>query len=1075
MEAKAPHDSEKDDAATQSATIDVVVSAPPAKSIDGNLETIVSAPPAKSIDGALETDGKPADPPKDDPPPSSIADLFRFATPLDVALTTGAIICAMGHGVVMPLFSLIFGDVINALNGPDISSLVTSLCLKLMGIAIAAGVAAYFQVALANVAAVRQVRALREAYVRALLRQDVAWCDAHPPGEAGARLTEDTAAVEDGVGAKFAMIAQAGTTFLAGFVLAFSVTPDAYKMALVLLGFLPLLGGVMAVVTTAVMASEKKGGDAYGEAGEVATEALGNIRTVAAYGGEGALAARYDGALGSAETAGVRKAVLTGVTIGVFLLTLFLVYGISLMWGAQLVIWSRDANPGCYDPTLAGCFTGGTVLQVLFALIMGAGSLGQLAPSIGALNGARAAAGRIYAVVDRVPPIDSRPPEMGAAATAATAIATAAAASTAAPAAAAPAAAAAGMLRGRIEFRDVTFAYPSRPTVPVLANFFLTIEAGERLALCGPSGCGKSTLVALIQRWYDVQGGGVFIDGVDVRQLPVQVLRAGQALVSQESLLLAGDVTHNIALGNAGLTAAAAVGGAHGTSSSSALTIAPSDEAVRAAARAANAHAFIAALPRGYETPLTNASLSGGQRQRLCIARALLRSSAPILLLDEATSALDTASEQLVQAALDALLAGGGTRTTVTIAHRLSTIDGADRVVVLSEGRIVESGPPAKLMAREGGVFRAMREAQALAPGAAPASAATVAVAADAAAAEAASASVAAASETSATASVPELVAADTAPAVAASAAAAAAATDAAAPLLDPLASDDEPPSTAVSWLRIASYNKPEALWAILGLLSCCVTGATMPAFALILSRFIAIYYNPINSELWSDALLYMGVFIAIGVANFIACVIQQFTFGLIGERLVRRVRSAAFGSLLRFEVGWHDKHPAGAVTAALGSDAYLLKSATGATLALNVQNLLGLAAGLAVAFAASWQITLVVLACAPLLVIGGALQIRLLRGSLEENKKAFEESGAIATEALSAPRTLAAYALQDATVAAYTAAIAKPTSANLRAAWASGIGMSLMVRRGWTHRVFTFSSFALSRSRSLRLLAPFL
>ena len=392
-------------------------------------------------------------------PPCSTGALFRFATPADRALLACAVVCAMGHGVVMPLFSLLFGQIINGLNSGTLAETVKSLCLQLMGVAIAAGFCAYCQFALANVAAVRQTRALRLAYVAALLRQDVAWHDAHPPGESAARLVEDTVTVEEGLGAKLTMAAQGATTFLAGFILAFSLS---WKMSLVLLGFLPLLGGVMAVVTTKLMGADKKGADAYAEAGDVAAEALANLRTVAAYGGEADAAARYERALTAAEREGVRKATLTGVIMGTMLCVLFCVYGCSLLWGAQLVIWSRaevglTTLPGgaqvwtcVIDPARAGCFTGGTVMQVLFALIMGAGALGQMAPSVTALTAARAAGGRIFALLDRVPPIDSAPRGGAAAALAPP-----------------PPAVPAGAARGRIEFRNVSFSCgacaPPRP------------------------------------------------------------------------------------------------------------------------------------------------------------------------------------------------------------------------------------------------------------------------------------------------------------------------------------------------------------------------------------------------------------------------------------------------------------------------------------------------------------------------------------------------------------------------------------------------------------------------------------
>jgi ATP-binding cassette subfamily B (MDR/TAP) protein 1 len=931
-------------------------------------------------------------------PPPPFFRLWRFASPLDVALTLVSILCGLAHGVVMPLFSVLFGQIINSLNADDLDRNIRSLCLQLMGVAIAAGVAAYFQFALANVTAVRQVRALRRAYVAALLRQDVAWYDANPPGDLAARLVEDTVAIEDGLGAKFSLLSQSFATFIAGITVAFSLS---WKMSLVLLGFLPLLGGAMAAISTMMLGAQKKGTDAYAEAGEVATEALSNIRTVAAYGGEGAVAARYEAALHTAEKEGVKKATLTGVTVGSFLLVMFVVYGTCLLWGAQLVLWDRQANLACYDPTTSGCFVGGTVMQVLFALIMGAGALGQCAPAVTALAAARAAAGRVWALVDRVPPIDSAP----------------AAAPAAAPAIAA----------GRIEFRGVTFAYPARPTVPVLKDFSLVVEAGERLALVGPSGCGKSTLVALIQRWYDVDAGAVLIDGVDVRDMPVQALRRAQALVSQESLLLSGSAALNIELG------ALPAGGAAGPAVVVDGEGGGGSAAVRAAAAAANAAAFIEALPQGFATALTNNSLSGGQRQRVCIARALMRGGAPILLLDEATSALDSASEAAVQAALDGLLAAGGAggarRTTITIAHRLSTIDNADRVVVLRDGEIVESGAPAALMGKEGGIFRAMREAQAMSHGSGAEAAAAGGADAPAAAAPAA----APAAADAAAAATPK-------PAGAGVEKEGEGSGEAAAALIA-----GEPPAAAVPFLRVARINGPEWGYALGGLLCCAAAGLTMPAFSLILSKFISIYFDPDNAALWRNAIFYMGMFFLIAGGNFVASIGQQFCFGVMGERLVRRVRVAAFASLLRFEVAWHDAHSAGSVAAALGADAALLKAATGPSLALQLQTAIGLVAGLVIAFTASWRITLVVLAIAPLIAVGGAIQIKMMTGGLEDSKKAFEECGAVATEALSAPRTVAAYGLQGATLAAFDVALNKPTKANIRAAWASGIGMSIM------------------------------
>ena len=232
--------------------------------------------------------------------------------------------------------------------------------------------------------------------------------------------------------------------------------------------------------------------------------------------------------------------------------------------------------------------------------------------------------------------------------------------------------------RSAVTFEGVSFAYEPG-AAPVLADVSFTARRGEVVALVGPSGAGKSTLVDLIPRFYEPTGGRILIDGVDARDITLASLRSLTGIVSQDTVLFNDTVRSNIAYGRPG---------------------AYSDAQVEAAARAANAHAFITDLPDGYDTVLgeRGTRLSGGQRQRLAIARALLIDP-PILILDEATSALDTESERLVQEAIERLLAG---RTVFVIAHRLSTIEYADQILVLDRGRVAERGTHAELLARRG-------------------------------------------------------------------------------------------------------------------------------------------------------------------------------------------------------------------------------------------------------------------------------------------------------------------------------------------------------------------------------------
>ncbi|NCG08099.1 MAG: ATP-binding cassette domain-containing protein [Verrucomicrobia bacterium] len=221
-------------------------------------------------------------------------------------------------------------------------------------------------------------------------------------------------------------------------------------------------------------------------------------------------------------------------------------------------------------------------------------------------------------------------------------------------------------VRGAIKFQDVHFSY--NPDTPVLEAVNVTISAGESIALVGPSGAGKSTFANLVPRFYDVTKGSVSLDGIDLRQLTKYDLRQAIALVSQEALLFGDTIANNIRIGNPNAD----------------------DDAIREAARQANAHTFIEALDNGYETLVgeRGSRLSGGQRQRIAIARAFLK-DAPVIILDEPTSALDSESEHQIQTALEILTKG---RTVLTIAHRFSTIQHADRILVFAGGRIAASG-----------------------------------------------------------------------------------------------------------------------------------------------------------------------------------------------------------------------------------------------------------------------------------------------------------------------------------------------------------------------------------------------
>lgn len=486
-----------------------------------------------------------------------------------------------------------------------------------------------------------------------MITQPVSWFDAQDGAQLSARLSADCAAVARLLATSANIALRNGLQCVGAavylFVLHRGMAAAAGGVALVLAAAAALYGSVS-------RSTQRNYQDALAVAAGRAEESFRAIRTVRTFANEGAVCARYGGALNELARISTQQ----GFAYGGFVIVNHWCY--HAMRAAALAVGGLAALKGHIDARQLTTFM---LYAELFAasMLYATEQYGPIMESLGASE-------RILSYLDRKPapqllpgvvPSGSNNDEQRRSSS----------------------------VHGELEFKGVTFTYPTRPKAPALDRISLIIPAGRTVAFVGPSGSGKSTLIALVQRLYDPDLGAVRLDGLDLRTLDAAWYRSQLGVVSQDPALFSMTVAENISLGAENV----------------------SREDIVRAAEQANARAFIEALPRGFDTAVTDKLLSGGQRQRIAIARALVRDP-KILVLDEATSALDAESEAAVHAALDRAMRASG-RTVLVVAHRLATVMNADLTIVMVGGRIAERGTHAELV-RRGGIYASLVARQGL-------------------------------------------------------------------------------------------------------------------------------------------------------------------------------------------------------------------------------------------------------------------------------------------------------------------------------------------------------------------------
>jgi ATP-binding cassette subfamily B protein len=571
--------------------------------------------------------------------PRSLSGLVPFLRPYSgrIGLAVFFLVMAAVATLIFPLAlrGLIDGGMGAAGKGEQLMALRTHF-FELFGVAAALGLFSAGRFYTVSWLGERVTADLRNAVYSHVVRQSPEFFETTQTGEVLSRLTGDTTLVQTVVGSSLSMGLRNAVMGIGA--LGMLVVTNPYLMVQVL-GVLVLIVAPSVWFGRRVRKLSRASQDRVADSSAIAAEVLNAIPVVQSYTAEDREAARFDRSTTEAFITAVRRTKARSVLVAFIIIAT----SAALLWGL-------------YQGTQAvmrGDISAGHLGQTVVYVIILASAAAVLGEVYGDLLRAAGATERLMELLETRSPVTS--PSN-------------------------PAPAHTPRAGSAIKFEAVTFHYPSRPTVPALIDFNLSVAPGETVALVGPSGAGKSTVFQLLLRFYDPASGRIELDGVRTADMALHDLRGRIGLVPQDAVIFSTSALENIRYGKPGA----------------------GDEEVKAAAQAAFAHEFITALPEGYDTFLgeRGVRLSGGQRQRIAIARAMLKNS-PLLLLDEATSALDAESERMVQAALESAMKG---RTTLVIAHRLATVQQADRILVLDHGRLVEQGTHAELVSR-GGIY----------------------------------------------------------------------------------------------------------------------------------------------------------------------------------------------------------------------------------------------------------------------------------------------------------------------------------------------------------------------------------
>ncbi|KAH0543228.1 hypothetical protein FGG08_002392 [Glutinoglossum americanum] len=612
--------------------------------------------------------------------------ILSYGGSIDYALMGAGVATSIAAGVTLPLMNIVFGRLVgnftayfvphSSVTRAEFMKIVEKNTLIIVYLFIARFACDYVAMFAFRITGIRISAAIRLAYLRALFGQSISYMDTLPAGTVTSRITNSANTVQLGISEKLVALIQGIALFFGAYVIAFIYS---WKMTLVASSILPFVAIVYSITIPIQVKFTRSIEFAEEKASSLAGEIFGSIRTVVAFGGESRLGSKYDGWVTEARRRGLKVAPLIGAQFSPLFFGVYANFGLSFWYGVRL--YSTGEIPSI-----------SVVITVFFSVLMAVMTMSMVVAPITAMVKATSASSELFATIDAPAPNTTGLKDPDASA------------------------------HEDITFKGVNFAYPSRPDVQVLEELNLSFEAGKITAIVGPSGSGKSTIVGLLERWYDIRPesflnkepnelsetkesdtehsrGSIKVGNHGIYDLDLKWWRSQIGLVQQEPFLFNDTIFQNVAY---------SLVGSRWENEDEPTKLA----LVKEACSEAFADEFIDKLPQGYDTKVgeSGIKLSGGQRQRIAIARSIVKRP-DLLILDEATSSIDVRSERIVQEALDRV---SKNRTTIVIAHRLSTIKKADKIVVLSKGKVVQEGTHEGLLEDVDGVYYKLVNAQAL-------------------------------------------------------------------------------------------------------------------------------------------------------------------------------------------------------------------------------------------------------------------------------------------------------------------------------------------------------------------------